>query len=831
MDVARIPEEYKVLRFLNSTPVRVSKSSLERMWASLFSVSVFVFAILAYLGASLEDGNRRCNIQFSTRQKEGFVDVTKDVVQFLPKQPLKIACSCKPHVPAEAHHTRGYWTGPDGLELVEITGAREDVRFVSKGRYTILKLRGKTPCTAAGLYTCHLRGSSRSIRIVMGGCNSSEESLGSGEELENPTSLATGHLIDDPSTEPATTAPSTRPPVKAIPRIIPHLNGKGVTLVLAPVEKTGSDWRMELVLTPANTALPPTVFQQDAGHIMSTVYGLYPGNHYRVDQIVVGEDGSKEIVASGAFRSPPAPPSEPVSNLKLTHSTQHTLSVSWNPPEERYVNHPDGITGYTAEARNVVNNLCGPAIAATALVPASSTPPNSSTSGSILHATLTALEANSLYCVRVYPENVEGRATDRMVAAGDVRVFTKPQKPRKPPKITFLQAQFQAVLVAWQPPVDVEGGINEFIIQYRQNGGEWSTMKEPGYSFSKIIYNVFEMSKTYEIRMSFVNNGGTSPFTEPVGFTANAPVYDIKICRLSSSEGRVTWSVHPRGPHGADLEEVVFTYGTQKYSADAASGAAVIGGLNSGVPYQVTATLKFKQSYFFTPDTLNVGTIAKVPTCLPSRPLSIAATQVTATTFNLMWEEPVVKGEGLHYAVSVDSEQFAGKDHKTDNSSLVVDGLEEALEYEVVVVAINSAGRGPPAKLHVTTKEAVPNGPVRNVVVYATNPTTIMAMWEDPEEKFINAVGGITIYRVAFGLSCGEWSASFLTVEKTATIRELSPDKWYCVRVLPGNHIGVATSDSSTVDTWVKLPRSKATLPVEPDPGVSDINRQPSNID
>ena len=115
------------------------------------------------------DGNRRCNIQFSTRQKEGFVDVTKDVVQFLPKQPLKIACSCKPHVPAEAHHTRGYWTGPDGLELVEITGAREDVRFVSKGRYTILKLRGKTPCTAAGLYTCHLRGSSRSIRIVMGG--------------------------------------------------------------------------------------------------------------------------------------------------------------------------------------------------------------------------------------------------------------------------------------------------------------------------------------------------------------------------------------------------------------------------------------------------------------------------------------------------------------------------------------------------------------------------------------------------------------------------------------------------------------------------------------
>ena len=101
-------------------------------------------------------------------------------------------------------------------------------------------------------------------------------------------------------------APSTRPPVKAIPRIIPHLNGKGVTLVLAPVEKTGSDWRMELVLTPANTALPPTVFQQDAGHIMSTVYGLYPGNHYRVDQIVVGEDGSKEIVASGAFHSPPA---------------------------------------------------------------------------------------------------------------------------------------------------------------------------------------------------------------------------------------------------------------------------------------------------------------------------------------------------------------------------------------------------------------------------------------------------------------------------------------------------------------------------------------------
>ena len=98
-----------------------------------------------------------------------------------------------------------------------------------------------------------------------------------------------------------------------------------------------------------------------------------------------------------------------------------------------------------------------------------------------------------------------------------------PTEPQQSPTITFIQPQFTTVLVAWKPPSNVEGGISEFVIQYRPRRGKWVTLKEPGYSYTKTFYDVFEQSRIYDIRVAITNDGGSGPYSQSVQFTANTP--------------------------------------------------------------------------------------------------------------------------------------------------------------------------------------------------------------------------------------------------------------------------------------------------------------------
>ena len=108
----------------------------------------------------------------------------------------------------------------------------------------------------------------------------------------------------------------------------------------------------------------------------------------------------------------------------------------------------------------------------------------------------------------------------------------------------------------------------------------------------------------------------------------------------------------------------------------------------------------------------------------------------------------------------------------------------------------------------------MPNGPVKNIRAYAVNSTTLMVSWEAPDDEYVNADGGITLYFVHVGLFCGDKSHAFYTVKTKEVIRGLLPGMWYCLRVLPGNHLGFATHRAVVqADHWVELP-NKLSEPV-----------------
>ena len=106
-------------------------------------------------------------------------------------------------------------------------------------------------------------------------------------------------------------------------------------------------------------------------------------------------------------------PSGPVRGLKLVNSTANSLSLSWSEPEQRYINHPEGITGYFVELRNVERNRCGTSVVSSHPISEGRT-------------TFNYLPSYTQYCVRVYPRNAVGQAEGRMVARGDIIVVTKP---------------------------------------------------------------------------------------------------------------------------------------------------------------------------------------------------------------------------------------------------------------------------------------------------------------------------------------------------------------------------------------------------------------------
>ena len=67
--------------------------------------------------------------------------------------------------------------------------------------------------------------------------------------------------------------------------------------------------------------------------------------------------------------------------------------------------------------------------------------------------------------------------------------------------------------------------------------------------------------------------------------------------------------------------------------------------------------------------------------------------------------------------------------------------------------------------------------------------------WEAPEYDHINAVGGITGYRVVIGNRCNQTLTSSETTKLRVVFDNLEPGSSYCVRVFPLNNVGVTSNN------------------------------------
>jgi hypothetical protein len=182
------------------------------------------------------------------------------------------------------------------------------------------------------------------------------------------------------------------------------------------------------------------------------------------------------------------------------------------------------------------------------------------------------------------------------------------------------------------------------------------------------------------------------------------------------------------------------------------------------------------------------------------------AERVNPRDFTVSWSEPsTTNGPLLKYITTVNSRTFEGM-----STRLTVSGLEEAVQYTVKVRAANKFGEGSNAVLSVRTRDSAPSGPARNIRVERISTTAIEVTWEDPGRQHINAVGGITGYRVVIGnRKCTTELQTWTVQDNVNTVRfgSLEPGGRYCVRIYPFNNDGPAP-ESIVKDSAVttKLP-------------------------
>jgi hypothetical protein len=469
------------------------------------------------------------------------------------------------------------------------------------------------------------------------------------------------------------------------------------------------------------------------------VNGLRPGTNYTVRAFVV--EGSTQGQAKVSTVTTKADvPSGPVRGLTTSSISSRSVVLTWNAPEDKYINSGNGLTGYYVELRRFEGNRCEGKVKSTNVTP------------NRRSVTFNSLQPATRYCVIVFPENEGGRARELHASGGKTTFTTQQDAPSDSPTLRLVQPQFTQLTLAWDEPSQPNGQLTQYVIQYRQGSGRWVEITVSASAKYKLFTSGFDSGSRYQVRIAAVNAAGRGPFSTPVQFTMRPPVYDIGVCRLSSTSAKFVWKLRSQPSMGGELTQLRFTLSSsgqrKEYTVDKTSSGIERGGLMNK-EYRLSVVLVWSEGdrLYFQPDSKDLGRLQTDPNCFPTKPRNLVAERVNPRDFTVSWSEPsTTNGPLLKYITTANSNTFEGM-----STRLTVSGLEEAVQYTVKVRAVNKFGEGPNAVLSVRTKDSAPSGPARNIRVERISTTAIEVTWNNPDPEHINAVGGITGYKVVIG--------------------------------------------------------------------------------
>lgn len=189
---------------------------------------------------------------------------------------------------------------------------------------------------------------------------------------------------------------------------------------------------------------------------------------------------------------------------------------------------------------------------------------------------------------------------------------------------------------------------------------------------------------------------------------------------------------------------------------------------------------------------IEAGAMVKVQS-LPGPPENIQVSDITATSVKLTWS---YKGpDKLQYYVIQHKPKHANQAY-SEISGIVtmyyhVRGLSPYTEYELIVIAVNNIGRGPPsAPAIVTTGETKPGTAPRNVQVRPLSSSTMVIQWDEPETPNGQVTGYKVYYTTDSNQGMASWLSQMVDNNQLTTISDLTPHTIYTIRVQALTSVG-----------------------------------------
>lgn len=294
---------------------------------------------------------------------------------------------------------------------------------------------------------------------------------------------------------------------------------------------------------------------------------------------------------------------------------------------------------------------------------------------------------------------VPGGPTDR------IAVFTAPG----PPVAVLASPGDRIVLLSWTVPLrDGNTPITDYLVDYRAVGAEdWTGVPHPESTETFLAVPGLVNGTAYEFRVRAVNAVGVSdpPLAMPVETPASVPggVPSVE-ATAGDTSATLTWS-----PPASDGGTPVTGYVVQYRSAESSwATAEVPEGVAATLTRDVTNLVNGTRYAFRVAAVNRMGTGPWSPRSLatpvgPPGPVRAPESVGSLTSIDLTWQPPAndggleLLGYRVDYRLSSSPQWIRAARVPADQTTLTIADLSGGESYDIRIVAINSAGFGPPA--------------------------------------------------------------------------------------------------------------------------------------
>ncbi len=474
--------------------------------------------------------------------------------------------------------------------------------------------------------------------------------------------------------------------------------------------------------------------------------------------------------------------------------------------------------------------------------------PTLSTSVSSTSATISGLESNTQYDVRVAAVNAEG-ASLWLTGAGSTAPEFVATVPAAPTGVTVEKESETTLSVSWDAPTNTGGAeITGYDVQYRdasESPISWTSVT-PNPTDTETTITGLTAGKEYLVRVAAINSVGTGAYSgeaSSVLVTLPGVPKTLAVTVSSSSSLCATWEApEDLGAEIAVPLSYIVAYRTSDPDGEGTETAGdweersttattvELTDLLANTSYDVRVAAVNEAGRGEFTDLGSATTTEAVS--LPNAPTNVVLTSLSPTEVQATWTKPTETGGlalrsfAVEYAPAnapADSDPMSLTRH-AEASAVILTGLLPETEYQVSIAAINALGRSEFESATVTTPLATAPFPPRALMVTGTSAMDLEVSWTAPVDP-----GGIPIlrYRVDYRLSDedetqtgrqpGDWEEQ--SSERTSiVIQNLDAGTGYDVRVAAINAVSEGSFVQSTGQTLngtdIPAPPSSLTLTV-----------------